>query len=303
MECKKLFKQYAYLTCDNFDHINFQLHDFGYRGVSSEESAQIGGAAHLMNFMGTDTVTALEFVMNQYNANEVVGYSVPATEHSIMTSNGDSGEEKLIGELLDKYPTGILSLVIDSYNYMTFIEICGTKFKDKILNRDGKVVFRPDSGNPVFVSHNVFNLLEEHFGSTKNSKGYRVLNEKVGMLWGDGIDIDGIKDILDFFRVKDIASSNIVFGMGGGLLQKVNRDTMRFAFKCSAQCQNGDWVDIFKDPIDDSKKSKKGRLKLIKNYNSYKTVKITEKGENILKTVFKNGILKTEYNFNDIRNI
>ena len=305
-EVKKLCANYAETTCDNDDHIMFQLHDFGFRGVSSVQSAAIGGAGHLINFMGTDTIAAMELIMDYYNMDEIPAYSVPATEHSIMTSMGKEGEEQLIEQLLDEYPTGILSIVIDSYDYRNFIKICGTKFKDRILERDGKVVFRPDSGDPMKVSFEVMRLLDQYFGTTTNSKGYKVLNPKVGMLWGDGIDFDGIAGIIMYLWQNKYSSANIVFGMGGGLLQKVNRDTQRFAFKCSAQKRDGQWVDIWKDPIDKSKASKRGKLALIKNYKGeFATIKseaMVSGERNYLETVFENGKLVKEYTFEEIRN-
>lgn len=300
-ETKKVLRNIALLTADSTDHIQFQLHDFGYRGVSSVESAGMGGAGHIINFLGTDTIAAMELAMDYYNETEVPAYSVKATEHSIMTSGGADKEVEIIKHLLDSNPTGILSLVIDSYDYKKFIEICGTTFKEQILNRDGKVVFRPDSGNPVDVSLEVVKLLDKYFGSTVNSKGFKVLNEKVGMLWGDGIDIDGISDIVSVFALSQYSSENIVFGMGGGLLQKVNRDTQRFAFKCSAQMQNGMWRDIWKDPIDSSKKSKRGRLMLMKNSKGYTTVPIGTPCDNLLQTVFKDGVITKEYTFKEVR--
>lgn len=305
-ECKKMFLWYAEKTATSTDCVAFQLHDFGFRGVSSVESAGLGGAGHLINFMGTDTVAAMTLAMEYYNKEDIPAFSVPATEHSIMTSLGAEGEEELLKQLLDEYPTGIISLVIDSYNYKEFIKKCGTTFKEQILARDGKVVFRPDSGDPVKVSLEVMALLNKYFGSTPNEKNYAVLNPKVGMLWGDGIDINGIKDILEAFKKNRWSSENIVFGMGGGLLQKVNRDTQRFAFKCSAQKRNGEWVDIWKDPIDSSKKSKRGRLTLEKGPNGeFYTGKEGDTphdhNEDYLKTVFYNGELMNEQCFDNIR--
>lgn len=283
--------------------IDFACHDFGYRGASSHESAEIGGAAHLTNFMGTDTVPALIYLIEMYNA-DVAGYSVNATEHSIMTSKAREGEFEVVEHILNKYRKGILSMVIDSYDYREFIRVCGTRFKDLILSRDGKTVFRPDSGDPVKTSIEVFNLLEEHFGSTINDKGFRVLNPKIGMLWGDGIDIDGVREILIAFQKAGIAASNLIVGMGGALLQKVDRDVQRFAFKSSYQVRNGTGMDIYKDPVDKSKSSKRGRLALVElEDGSHTTIeKVDRVVENDqLVTVFENGELLIEYSFNEIK--
>jgi len=300
-EIKKDIKHFLDMTSNDYSkHILFALCDFGYRGTSSLESAGAGGAAHLVNFMGTDTVAGIIHAMDYYNT-DVCGYSVAATEHSVMTSMGREGEEQLIGQLLDTYSTGILSLVIDSYDWISFIKICGTKYKDKILNREGRVVFRPDSGDPVSVTLEVLDLLGKYFGYSTNSKGYKVLNDKVRMLWGDGIDKQGIHNILYNAMISKWSTENIIVGQGGGLLQKVNRDTQRFAFKCSAQKRNGIWYDISKDPIDKSKSSKKGRLSLIKEDGEYKTVRETNDERDLLVTVFENGKLVKDYTFDEIR--
>lgn len=302
-EARKMFLKYAEETAMDSKHVAFQLHDFGFRGVSSVESAGLGGAGHLINFMGTDTIAAMELIMDYYNTTEIPAYSVPATEHSIMTSLGKEGEEALLKQLLDEYPKGILSIVIDSYDYREFIKLAGTKFKEQILAREGKVVFRPDSGDPVKVSMEVMRLLGLYFGYTYNAKSYQVLNPKVGMLWGDGIDVKGMEDILIAFVEYGWSTENIVFGMGGGLLQKVNRDIQRFAFKCSAQKRNNQWIDVWKDPVDKSKVSKKGRLMLLKNTEGkFYTENLRDQVRpDHLEMVFFNGAITKEYTFTQIR--
>ena len=167
-----------------------------------------------------------------------------------------------------------------------------------------KLVIRPDSGDPLTVTIKIFEILEKTFGVTENSKGYKVLHPKVGLIYGDGLDIEAIMNILETMKEHKWAASNIVFGMGGGLLQKVNRDTQRNAFKCSANSSDGiTWNDIHKDPIDGSKTSKKGKLKLIKLNGEYKTVKIDEypECENQLVTVFENGKITRHLNFEEVR--
>ena len=299
---KRMMMKFLKRTSDDQEAINFMLHDFSFRGVSSFQSAYIESAGHLINFMGTDTFPAVECAMDYYNAPEVVAYSVPATEHSLMTARGKAGEMQILGELLDKYPTGILSVVIDSYDYLAFIANAVKNFKDKILSRDGKLVFRPDSGAPNQVTMEVIDALAAGFGHTTNSKDYKVLNPKVGVLWGDGIDIQGIAGILFTMEVQGWASENIVFGMGGGLCQKINRDIQRFAFKSSYQERDGVGYDIFKNPIDKPKRSKKGRLKLIRDTSGrFSTVRENEDGEDILEPVFKNGELVREMTFEQVR--
>jgi len=299
-ECKKMMKNYLNNTSENMERLDFMLHDFGFRGVSSVESAGSGGAGHLVNFQGTDTIQALEFAMEYYNA-PVCAYSVPATEHSIMTALGEAGEMEMMGSLLDKYPEGILSVVIDSYDYIKFIENTHKAYGNKIMTGKCKVVFRPDSGEPVRTSLKVVELLAEKFGSYKNSKGYKALHPNIGVLWGDGIDKEGINHILDTLKSYGWSSDCIVFGMGGGLLQKVNRDTQRFAFKSSAQRRKGIWHDIWKDPVDKSKVSKRGKLKLIKEGKTFRTVSQQTSGEDLLEVVFENGELKRDMSFDEVR--
>ena len=206
--------------------------------------------------------------------------------------------------MLDRFPKGILSVVIDSYNYRRFIDEYAKEFKDQILARDGKVVFRPDSGDPDSVTIDVLEGLDTVFGSTKNAKGYRQLNPKVGTLWGDGIDYNGIRGILYTMRNNHWCADNIVFGMGGGFLQKINRDTQRFAFKSSAQQRSDVWYDIQKNPLDTSKKSKSGRLILTSNNGQFETIRVEEATEstvNRLKPVFVNGLMVNEITFDQVR--
>jgi nicotinamide phosphoribosyltransferase len=307
-EVKVTLNEYFTLTSDG-GLLNFGLHDFGFRGASSWESAGIGGAAHLINFLGTDTVVAMEVAVNYYNADlNGLAFSVAATEHSVMTALGKNGEEQVVENLLNEYPTGILSVVSDSYDIYNFVSnIVGTKFKDRILARDGVFVVRPDSITPTHPTPEeemvwIMENLWANIGGTINNKGYKVINPKVRVLWGDGIDIDGIKKILYAVTKAGFATENIAcFGMGGGLLQKVNRDTQRCAFKCSAQYRDGQWYDIQKNPKDVSKASKKGKLKLIKVDGEFETVGENDPGEDYLKVVFYDGVLLNEVDFATIR--
>lgn len=303
---KQMMKKFLEDTSDNPEVINFMLHDFGFRGVSSFESACTAGAGHLINFMGTDTFPAVELLMDYYNESDVVAYSVPATEHSIMTARGRDGEMQILGDLLDEYPEGILSVVIDSYDYMEFIRGAAANYKDKILARNGKLVFRPDSGKPNDVTMEVLNCLAENFGYTTNSKGYKVLCPKVGALWGDGIDTQGARGILFTMMIQGFSAENIVFGMGGGLLQKVNRDTQRFAFKSSYQERDGIGYDIFKDPIDSSKASKRGQFMLVKGEDGeFKTVRqdsgVSTEGLDLLEDTLVEGRLYRDMTFSEVR--
>lgn len=317
---KEDLKEWLIKTADTLNALPFMLHDFGYRGATTDEAAAIGGAGHLVNFLGTDTPVAMELAHDSYYSPwKGLAYSVRATEHSIMTQRGRDGEDSLVRDLLLEHNTGILSLVIDSYDPYNFVDVIIPKYKDIILGRRpnkfgvAKVVLRPDSKTPkhpipgdqvVYILKSLGNT----FGWTMNSKEYAVLNPRVGVLWGDGIERAGINDICQKAKSNFWSVENLVFGMGGGLLQKVNRDTQRSAFKCCAR-KNMDktWTDIFKDPLDKSKLSKRGRLKLIKVDGQYMTVPFSSHTEqfcsspDVLQTVFKNGFITKEYNFDEVR--
>jgi nicotinamide phosphoribosyltransferase len=304
---KRTMQQYLAQTSDSPDAVNFMLHDFGYRGATTDAAAAIGGAAHLVNFMGTDTVPAMELVLQSYDADlGSLAFSVPASEHSVMTAQGREGEYAVLDQLLANYPTGILSVVADSYDIYAFTDEVVAR-KDEILARDGRFVLRPDSvtakhGTPESLTLNLIERLWLGFGGTVNSKGYKVLDDHIRVLWGDGIDPVGIEAILATLSFNGFSAENMVFGMGGGLLQKVNRDTQRFAFKSSAQERNGVWHDVQKDPLDASKASKAGRLKLIRNVGEdYRTVRLEEGGEDLLETVFLNGEITRRQTFEEIR--
>src|SRR3990167_9588693 len=177
--------------------IDFKLHDFGYRGVSSYESAAIGGAAHLVNFKGTDTAAALE-LLSEYYDEPMAGFSIPAAEHSTMTSWGEEGEEEAFANMLEVYPKGLLAVVSDSFNiYRACEKVWGEKLKDKVLGRDGILVVRPDSGVPHEVVLKVVHILGDKFGYTTNDKGYKVLNPKIRVIQGEGGDYEEISRVLD----------------------------------------------------------------------------------------------------------
>ena len=308
-EVRKLCNFYLEVTGSVKDNLDFMLHDFGYRGATSTESSMLSGSAHLLSFSGTDTIPALTIPENYYNDSELYGYSVQATEHSVMTSLGPEGEYAQILNVIEKAKDGVLSMVIDSYNYRNFLIEAGksgSELNEAILNfLDGegnKVVFRPDSGEPVSTTIDCLNLLSEGFGSHLTSEGYKVFDLNIGLLWGDGLNYQKIRDILFAMKSNGWAAQNIIFGMGGGLHTAVNRDTQRNAFKCSAQLRDGEWHDIFKNPLDSSKKSKTGRFKLVNVNNSFKTLPIDSERDDILQTVFRNGELTVDDKFCEIKN-
>lgn len=302
-------------TGDTMDALPFMLQDFGYRGATTHDAAAIGGAAHLVNFQGTDTVPALEFAVREYGADlDTLGFSVPATEHSVMTSLGEKGEYDIVDRLLDEYPSGILSVVADSYNIYNFVDAIATRFKDRILARDGVFVVRPDSTtreHPTAATEVAYLVakLYDAFGGHVNEHGFKVIDPHVRILWGDGLTPNDIKNILGRLQAAGYGAENIAcFGMGGGLLQKVNRDTQRFAFKCSAQKRGGEWYGIQKRPLDASKESKAGRLRLsLDTAGEYATEAINALEHDhlverdVLETVFEDGSIPRLQTFEEVR--
>lgn len=369
---KKLVTKMAAETSDSEFLIPFLVHDFGYRGVSSEGTAEICGAAHLVNFVGSDTLPAIKFMKENYAGEGLIGTSVPATEHSLHCAFGPSAENEItyVTRQMDLNPTGILSVVSDAYDYWRMLTVTLPAVKDKILARDGKYVVRPDSGDPFkilcgeveqkvtnleeylenfnkhkrvpslieynnkfysvcSVNHNgtnviehwevtltpeqkgTFRILDELFGSTVNSKGYKELNPKIGVIYGDGMYYDRFKSILEKLKEMGFATTNLVVGIGGLLLQQHNRDDMGFAIKATFATINGENVELFKDPITDpGKKSHKGLMKLLKvsepgfypSFSHYVTVdQQTDDEGGELVTVFKNGSVTKNYTLQEIR--
>lgn len=307
-EIKRTVAKYLNLTGD-ISGLPFKLHDFGYRGVSSEESAQIGGMAHLVNFMGTDTMIALA-AASEYYGEDMAGFSIPAAEHSTITSWGKENEEEAFRNMVKQFGNGALYAVVsDSYDIFNACKnLWGDKLKAEVLAAPGTLVVRPDSGDPTDVVLEVVELLGDAFGFTTNSKGFKVLN-KVRVIQGDGIDGNTINSILYNLYVHGWSADNVAFGMGGALLQRLDRDTQKFAFKASSIRVNGETRDVWKDPITDSGKvSKRGRLKLVKGASgAFETVpeSNTVAGgaalPNELKLVWLNGQMIDPPTFAEIR--
>ena len=309
---KVAIKNFLKMTGSSLDGLPFKLHDFGYRGVSSEESAIIGGAAHLVNFMGSDTVGAVRFLQHYYNGG-MTAFSVPASEHSVATSYTEDGEDDYFLNMLNQYPTGIVSIVIDTYDAIRFTDTTSRKHKDLILSRDGVVVYRPDSGDPIKVNLKLINTLWKNLGGDFTETGHKLLNSKVRILQGDGIDLDVLNQFLSTMESNGWAADNWVFGSGGGLLQKFNRDTQRFAIKASfGEIEvDGEIVQFSfsKNPKTDStKKSKAGRLKLHRSGGAYMTLSSFEETSaafhmytDDLETVFLNGKLIRRQTIDEIR--
>lgn len=301
---KKLILKYLDRTGDT-KLIGFKLHDFGYRGVSSVESAGIGGAAHLVNFLGTDTLAALGLVKKYYN-DPCAGFSIPASEHSTITSWGKEHECDAFKNMLDKYPTGLVACVSDSFDiYNACSNYWGTVLRDQVLARDGCLVVRPDSGYPPHVVVKVLELLGKAFGYTTNEKGFKVLDPHVRVIQGDGCNLDMIEEVLHQMQVHFWSADNIAFGMGGGLLQQVNRDTMKFAFKCSHITVNGAGRNVFKQPVTDPGKiSKSGRLALltdgVQHITTSNDLKLQSEQDQ-LREVFRDGEVLIQDDFATIR--
>lgn len=285
--------------------IEYKLHDFGARGVSSAESARIGAAAHLVNFKGSDTVEAIQYLKLLYGAKNPT-VSIPAMEHSTVTSWGRDREVDSYRNMIRKHakPGGLVACVSDSYDIFNACNLWGTELKRDVLDSGATLVVRPDSGNPAQVVLKCLQILESHYGSVVNEKGYKVLNN-VRVIQGDGIDHRSIQEILDTIITYDYSADNVAFGQGGGLLQHVNRDTLKFAMKCSAAQINGEWVDVYKDPVTDpGKQSKKGLLSLVEDGSNYITLRREQLEANqrdVLNTRFLNGKILNLTTFDDIR--
>lgn len=304
---KHIFNLLRETADDASAEIGFKLHDFGSRGVSSQETSAIGGAAHLVNFQGTDTMTALLLMRKFYNA-PMAGFSIPAAEHSTITSWGREAETDAYRNMLRHFakPNALVAVVSDSWDIYNAVEnIWGEQLRQEIIDSGATVVIRPDSGDPVEVVTKVAKILGEKFGTEINSKGYKVL-KNVRIIQGDGINEDSIADILASLKAEGFSATNIAFGMGGALLQKVNRDTLRFAYKCSALEIGGKWRDVYKQPITDSgKSSKKGRLDLVSENGAYQTVRLEDgeiaKPNSAMRTVFENGELLIDDDLDAVR--
>jgi len=303
--CQKIIACYLRETADNLDGLPFKLHDFGARGASSDESVAIGSLAHLVNFMGTDSMSAIVAGRRYYDA-QMAGFSIPAAEHSTITSWGRDDETKAYANMLKQFagPNKLVAVVSDSYDIWNAIDnIWGGELKAEVEATGGTLVIRPDSGEPVEIVPLAVEKLMDKFGYTINGKGYKLLPACVRLIQGDGVCATSIEAILAEMKKRGLSADNIAFGMGGELLQKINRDTQKFAMKVSAICINGEWRDVYKDPItDQEKRSKKGRLALIKENGIFKTVlKNQLVADNQLKTVFKDGKLLIDLTLDQVR--
>jgi nicotinamide phosphoribosyltransferase len=295
----------------------FKLHDFGARGVSSAESAALGGSAHLVNFLGTDNVLSL-MAARAYYSEPMAGFSIPAAEHSTMTAWGRENEVEAYRNMLRQFakPGSIVAVVSDSYDiYHAIREHWGKTLKDEVIKSGATLVVRPDSGDPVQVVHQCLVLLDEAFGHTMTRKGYKLLNH-VRVIQGDGINPTSIHAILERATSAGYAADNLTFGMGGGLLQQLHRDTQKFALKCSAARIDGRWIDVYKDPVTDKgKQSKRGRMTLLEHreHGTFLTVPVPPEAASLadvvkppgyqdaMVTVWENGKLVRDWTFAEVR--
>lgn len=323
-------------TADQPDaSIPFKLHDFGSRGAAGfQGGAMFGGVGHLVNFMGSDTTVAIAMAQLAYH-DDMPAFSIPASEHSTTTSWGVGGEANFVRNMIDSYgrkPNAIYAMVADSYNVKSFVTktIASPEIRGAIIDNHATygttTVIRPDSNDPVLMPIQTIIWLDEVFGSSVNGKGYKVLNHGVRVIQGDGIDATNVDQILTKLKNLGYSGDNIAFGMGGALLQKCDRDTMKFAMKCCAIKVDGEWQDVFKNPIQLAwadgesfdptvhsgatfKKSKAGRLTLVQNEavaDVYSTIRVEELDQltgwvDALEPVYRNGMLLRDMTLAEVR--
>ena len=327
---RQLLDRMAKKTSSSEWFVDFQAHDFSFRGMGGFHDAAMSGAGHLTSFVGTDTVAAIDLVEQYYLANasvELVGCSVPATEHSVMCMAGPEGEFEMFKRLITEvYPKGIVSIVSDSFDFWKVITEFMPALKWEIMARSGgapvdKVVIRPDSGDPVQIicgnpaakteweRKGAVECLWDTFGGKVNDKGYRELDSHVGLIYGDSITLERAAEITRYLEQKGFASTNVVFGVGSYTYQYVTRDTYGFAMKATAGVVNGIPVAIFKDPKTDSglKKSARGFLKVVEAAGELMLVdnlaySPTANHGGLLQTVFENGTVFNLQSLAQIRN-
>lgn len=318
---KKLLTSYADKTSSASDFVNWQGHDFSMRGMAGIEAAVTSAAGHLLSFTGTDTIPAIDFLEEYYDADsdsELVGGSVAATEHSVMCMGTNDGEFETFRRLVcDVYPKGIVSIVSDTWDLWKVLTDYLPRLKEEIVARDGKVVIRPDSGDPVDIlcgnaegnsaeeRKGVVELLWDVFGGKINSKGYKELDPHIGAIYGDSINLDRAERICKRLQEKGFASTNVVLGIGSFTYQYNTRDTFGFAMKATYGEVNGEGREIFKDPITDdgTKKSARGLIKIIKENNRYilvDRVSREEEQQGELQEVFRDGQLLVEHKLSEI---
>lgn len=324
---RKVLNDYAIKTTGSTSGVEFQGHDFSMRGMSSEQSATVSGTGHLLSFKGTDTIPSILFLEKYYNGNiekSLIGASIPATEHSVMCSYGQENEKDLLTHLLTEvYPTGLFSAVCDTWDFWKLVSEYLPELKETIMSRDGKLVIRPDSGNPVDIicgtvltggktpeEKGLIEVLYEIFGGQINELGFKVLDSHIGAIYGDSITLEIAKEICEKLYKKGFATTNVVFGIGSYSYQYATRDTFGFAVKATYAIVNNEERMLFKDPKTDSgiKKSQKGLVVVNKDDNgkfffedNFVDNEEYKSKTNLLETVFINGDLIKETSLDEIR--
>lgn len=320
---RKRFQKHADKVGYGPEVIQWQAHDFSMRGMSGTEDTLMSAASHLMLFTGTDCIPAIDFLEKYYNADctqELIGGSVPATEHSVMSMGQKDSEIETFRRLITQlYPSGIISIVSDTWDYWKVLTQYLPQLKSEIMARDGRVVIRPDSGDPVkiicgdpdakqeHIRKGSYQLLYEIFGGVENEKGFKVLNEKIGLIYGDSITLARQDEILNQLEAKGFSASNLVLGIGSFTYEYVTRDTYGMAMKATWGMVEGEPREIYKDPKTDNgeKKSAKGLLQVYKDDQGKYALKdqctIEEEKQGELKCVFENGRLTKEYSLAEVR--
>ena len=325
-EYRKILEEFARATNGDVSIVPFQGHDFSMRGMSSLEAAKSSGAGHLLSFTGTDTIPAILYLEDHYNADiekELVGTSIPATEHSVMCAHGRDEMASYRYLIKEVYPTGFVSIVSDTWDLWSVLNVVIRGLKEDIMSRDGKVVIRPDSGDPVIIicgdpeSDNAFErkgvieILWDIFGGTVTERGYKQLDSHIGAIYGDAITVSRCREICEKLAAKGFASTNMVYGIGSYTYQYNTRDTFGFALKSTFTIVNGEERKIYKDPKTDSNQFKKsqtglvrvvekdGKMQYIDNLSVEQYAQGTE--TDLLEEIFIDGKLVREYTLSDIR--
>lgn len=319
---KKILTRYAKETGGDPEFVGFQGHDFSMRGMGGLHASMISGLGHLVSFVGTDTIPAIFRAEKFYNANiekELVGTSIPATEHSVMCANGQSEKEVFTRLLTEVYPKGFISIVSDTWDFWNIVGVILPSIKDLVLARDGKLVIRPDSGDPVkiicgdkdssnpYAKKGLVECLWDTFGGTTNKMGFKILDSHIGAIYGDSITLERCEQICQGLKAKGFASTNVVYGIGSYTYQYNTRDTFGFALKSTACVVAEKEYQLFKDPKTDSgvKKSQKGKVAvLMKNGNLVCQEELSLKDNvagDLLVTIFKDGKVIVDDSLCEIR--
>lgn len=325
---RRMLDRFAAETSDTPEFVDWQGHDFSFRGMTGFEAGAASGAGHLLSFAGSDTLAAMDWTDRYYSDDpsivRFVGGSVPATEHSVMCAGGKGEEKETIARLLSDIPRGIVSIVSDTWDLWYVITKILPQLHTQIMSRDGKLVIRPDSGDPVRIvcgddsaapgsppEKGVIELLWDIFGGSVNSKGYKVLDSHIGAIYGDAITYERAEEICQRLRAKGFASTNIVLGIGSYTYQYVTRDTFGFAMKATWARVNDIGYDLFKDPVTDvgsAKRSARGRLAVVRedgdlSRNALMLINSAtpeDESRSLLQPIWENGKFLKRWTFREI---